>query len=52
MEGSFTNNVTKRVSFTDAIMQVNIVNFGRITAARGADLGGARVGHVSARFDF
>ena len=49
--GSFTN-VPNRVNLADPNMNVISTAFGRITSARGSELGGSRTGQVSMRLSF
>jgi len=49
--GSFTN-VANHVNLADPNMNVISTAFGRITSARGSELGGSRTGQVSMRLSF
>ncbi len=49
--GSFTN-LPNRVNLADPVLNITSANFGRITSARGSELGGSRTGQVSMRLIF
>ena len=51
LEGSFTD-VLNHVNLADPNLNIANRNFGQITATRGSDFGGSRVGQVGARLDF